>query len=174
MHCSPKSDFKKTNSPTAVTTFSKPRRANQWKTTLVTKVSFLLAKSDMSESDILSDDVLQHLKKCNEKIGMSDFLVSTAVTSQPSPLPPSPLPPAARRILLPRKWMRAKAKFDIFTVSWLAGIVFKNCQPTYIPTNLPTTTYLPFYLLQRTPWWSTFDLWDIWSEWLGDMTWPPT
>ena len=88
--------------------------------------------------------------------------------------PPSPLPPAARRILLPRKWMRAKAKFNIFTVSWLAGIVFKNCQPTYIPTNLPTTTYLYLYLLQRTPWWSTCDLWDIWSEWLGDMTWPPT
>ena len=51
--------------------------------------------------------------------------------SPPNPPPPSPLPPAARRILLPRKWMRAKAKFDIFTVSWLAGIVFKNCQPTY-------------------------------------------
>ena len=62
---------------------------------LARKVSFLLAKSDMSESDILSDDVLQHLKKCNEKIGMSDFLVSTAVTSQPSPLPLPSLPPRA-------------------------------------------------------------------------------
>ena len=41
----------------------------------------------------------------------------------------------------------------------------------YLPLSLQTTTSLFTFWHQRvTP--ETCDLWDIWSEWWGDMTWP--
>ena len=65
--------------------------------------------------------------------------------------------------------------WDIWS-EWWGDMTWPKNLPTHIPTYPPT--YLPTYLstyLREHPQGAileTCDLYDIWSEWWGDLTWP--
>ena len=67
---------------------------------------------------------------------------------------------------LQREWSHTRVTFGTFDQSdeetW-----HDQKRSTYLHTYIPT--YLPTYLVPT--YLETCDLWDIWSEWWGDMTW---